>query len=224
MWTRSKSTSWRFGVGFELYTAIQRRDEVVIDVILSPKQAKSFRDRINRDGTDAHAIDGALGGIESADAETSVPADTESIRSLIQSYAGGFGTLNDTVRQYLRRWFVVHGGVKVAPQRRTAGSGPAMDTAGRTVERVPVAQFVASARPAGSSSGVAHSTSAGARRQPDSSVSMFVSNPAYAGDGGYMDVEGTASPPARLASDVSLITDTGFRQESDDSLITDVNM
>ena len=40
-------------------------------------------------------------------------------------------------------------------------------------------------------------------------------------DGGYMDVEGTASPPDRLASDVSLITDTGFRQESDDSLISD---
>ena len=96
-----------------------------------------------------------------------------------------------------------------------------MDTAGRTVERVPVAQFVASARPAGSSSGVDHSTSAGARRQPDPSVSMFVSNPAYDGDGGYMDVEGTASPPDRLASDVSLITDTGFRQESDVSLITD---
>ena len=43
-------------------------------------------------------------------------------------------------------------------------------------------------------------------------------------DGGYMDVEGTVSPPSRLESDVSLITDTGFnhRQESDVSLITDI--
>ena len=66
----------------------------------------------------AHAIDGALGVIESADAETSVPADTESIRSLIQSYAGGFGTLDDTVRQYLRRWFVSQGGVQVLAHPR----------------------------------------------------------------------------------------------------------
>lgn len=44
------------------------------------------------------------------------------------------------------------------------------------------------------------------------------------GDVGYMDVQSTASPPARLASDVPLITDTGFsfRQESDVSLLTDI--
>ena len=44
-------------------------------------------------------------------------------------------------------------------------------------------------------------------------------------DGGYMDVEGTASPPSRQESDVSLITDTGIRptqQDSDVSLITDI--
>ena len=92
-------------------------DEVDIDIILSPTQALSFRERINADGTDARAIDGALDGIESAQAETSVPADTESIRSLIQGYAGGFGTLNDTVKRYLRRWFVSQGGVKTVARR-----------------------------------------------------------------------------------------------------------
>ena len=167
----------------------------------------------------------------------------------------------------------------------------------RTVERVPVAQFVARARPAAtrSSSGGDHGASARTRRQRDPTVSVFVSNPAYEGhsryedpafttprmpmagtltsaigsatgilrssrriesasllapassnaaasqpavatpsssarnptddDGGYMDVEVTASPPSRRVSDVSLITDTGIgptRQDSDVSLITDI--
>ena len=107
------------------------------------------------------------------------------------------------------------------------------------VERVPVAQGSASAGRARGNGGVGHGASTvadvtasrgaavgrerdtAAERSNGSSVSMFVSTPAYDGDGGYMDVEGTASPPDRLASDISLITDTGFRQESEVSLITD---
>ena len=89
-----------------------------IDIILSPKQAQSFRDRINTDGTDAHAIDEALAHVRSEDAEASVPADLDAIRALIQQYSGGFGTLDDTVRQYLRRWFVSQGGVKVVARAR----------------------------------------------------------------------------------------------------------
>lgn len=99
---------------FELYTSIQNRSEVEIDIILSPKQAQSFHDRINADGTDAHAIDEALAHVHSENAEASVQADLDAIRVLIQKYSGGFDTLNDTVKQYLRRWFVSQGGVKVA--------------------------------------------------------------------------------------------------------------
>jgi len=84
---------------------------VEIDIILSPKQAQNFRDRINADGTDAHAIDEALAHVQSENAEASVQADLDAIRALIQQYSGGFGTLDDTVRQYLRRWFVSQGGV-----------------------------------------------------------------------------------------------------------------
>ena len=130
----SARSSALFSAIFELYTAIKRRNEVEIDVILSPKQAVAFHDRINADGTDAHAIDGALSGIESAGAETSVPPDTESIRSLIQSYAGGFGTLNDTVKQYLRRWFVSQGGVKVVA--RAARPAASNSKPSSKVERV----------------------------------------------------------------------------------------
>ena len=76
---------------FELYTSIQNRQKVEIDIILSPSQAQSFRDRINADGTDAHAIDGALRGIKSENADASVQADLDAIRALIQKYSGGFG-------------------------------------------------------------------------------------------------------------------------------------
>ena len=47
----------------------QKRDHVEIDIILSPRQAKAFRDRINKDGSDAKAIDGALSNVRSAEAE-----------------------------------------------------------------------------------------------------------------------------------------------------------
>ena len=105
---------------FELYTAITMRSDVEIDIILSPRQAQSFRDRINRDGTDAHAIDGALAHVKSEDAEASVQADLEAIHELIKGYSGGFGTLNGTVKQYLRRWFVSQGGVKVVNRHGAA--------------------------------------------------------------------------------------------------------
>ena len=84
-----------------------------IDIILSPKQAQSFHDRINKDGTDARAIDEALARVHSENAEASVQVDPDAIRTLILKYSGGFGTLNDTVKQYLRKWFVSQGGVKV---------------------------------------------------------------------------------------------------------------
>lgn len=99
---------------FELYTAIKRREDVEIDIILSPKQAQSFQARISADGTDAGAIDGALAHVRSEQATASVPADLEAIRTLIEGYAGGFDTLNGTVKQYLGRWFAAHGGTKVA--------------------------------------------------------------------------------------------------------------
>ena len=96
-----------------------------IDIILSPKQAQSFRDRINQDGTDAHAIDEALEHVKSENAEASVQADLDAIRILIQKYRGGFGTLNDTVKQYLRKWFVSQGGVKVVARHGKRGGGAA---------------------------------------------------------------------------------------------------
>jgi len=102
---------------------LQHRENVEIDIILSPKQAQNFRDRINADGTDAHAIDEALAHVQSENAEASVQADLDAIRALIQQYSGGFGTLDDTVRQYLRRWFVSQGGVKVVARHRSPIDG-----------------------------------------------------------------------------------------------------
>ena len=119
---------------------MQKRSEVEIDIILSPKQAQSFRDRINQDGTDAHAIDEALAHVLSENAEASVQADLAAIRTLIQKYSGGFGTLNDTVKQYLRKWFVSQGGVKVVargranPSSRSSGIRSTRSGAGSSSE------------------------------------------------------------------------------------------
>ena len=78
---------------------------------------------------------------------TSTSAYTESIRALVQGYAGGFGTLYDTVKRYLRRWFVSQGGVRVAARHGRAvgraGQGRPVQRLGRG-ERVHVARFVSS--------------------------------------------------------------------------------
>jgi len=103
---------------FDRFALLQKRSDVDIDIILSPKQAQSFRDRITVDGNDARAIDDALSGIKSENATASVQVDLEAIRALIRKYSGGVGTLNDTGKQYLPRWFVSQGGVKVVARTR----------------------------------------------------------------------------------------------------------
>ena len=127
---------------FELYTAIQSRDEVHIDVVLSPTQAQAFRDRINRDGSDAGAIDGALASVKSEAATATMPADLEAIQALIQKTAGGNATIDGVVKQFLRRWFVAQGGVAVMAQLRcrsdvTQISSSTDTIANRSVERIP---------------------------------------------------------------------------------------
>ena len=88
--------------------------------MLSPTQVKAFRDRTNKDGSDARAIDSALENVKSEEAEASVQADLEAIHALIEKTSGGYSTINATVKQYLRRWFVSHGGVKVAARRTSS--------------------------------------------------------------------------------------------------------
>ena len=112
----------------------QKRDHVEIDIILSPRQAKAFRDRINKDGSDARAIDGALENVKSEEAEASVQADLEAIRALIGNTSGSFGTINATVKQYLRRWFVSQGGVKVVARKNRRDADPSGHSASHSIE------------------------------------------------------------------------------------------
>ena len=117
----------------------QKRDHVEIDIILSPRQAKAFRDRINKDGSDARAIDGALENVKSEEAEASVQADLKAIRALIGNTSGSFGTINATVKQFLRRWFVSQGGVKVVARKKRGYSirdsgPPSGHSASRSIE------------------------------------------------------------------------------------------
>ena len=92
----------------------------------------------------------ALAHVKSENAEASERADLDAIRALIKSYSGEFGTLNDTVKTHLRRWFVSQGGVQVAARHsRTAGRAH-MAHPGRRPDRVEwvhVANFAASTRP-----------------------------------------------------------------------------
>ena len=95
------------------------RNEVHIDIVLSPTQAKAFRGRINADGPDARAIDEALAQVKSEEAQATMPADLDAIQALIKETSGGNQAINDTVKQHLRRWFVSQGGTKVVAHRKT---------------------------------------------------------------------------------------------------------
>ena len=102
---------------FELYTAIQLRDEADIEIVLSAKQAQSFHDRINADGTDVDAIDSALAHIHAESASATVAANLDAIRALIRQTSGGFDTINNTVKQYTfgnGSQGLHQGGIKVA--------------------------------------------------------------------------------------------------------------
>ena len=170
---------------FELWNAIKLgRDHCDIQIILAPEDKKAFRDRINADGSDARAIDEALANVQSEEAEAFSQDDLDRIHTFILSLPGGFATLDSTIKHHLRRWFVSQGGVQVAarPVRRANSALPAQRS--DPVERVRVAQFAASGSPASASgAGRAISAPAGTAATGDPAVSLFVSNPAYNGQG-----------------------------------------
>ena len=157
---------------FELWYAITQSRTCALSIILAPEDRAAFHDRINADGTDAHAIDEALAIINSKEAEAFSATDLDTIRGKIETLAGGFATLDSTIKTHLRRWFESQGGVKVVARRKAtlhagrtqrAQQRDVREPTVRRVELVPVARFAAS---------TVTSTAAPA-------VSMLVSNPAY---------------------------------------------
>ena len=89
---------------FELYTAIDTRGAVEIDIILTEEQHAAFIEAMAAKGYSC--IDGALRGVRSANAKATRPADLAAIRALIQSKPGGFAQLDATVKQHLHRYVV----------------------------------------------------------------------------------------------------------------------
>ena len=123
---------------FELWNAIKLgRDHCDIQIILAPEDKKAFHDRINADGSDARAIDEALANVKSAEAEAFSQDDLDRIHTYIRSLPGGFATLDSTIKHHLRRWFVSHGGVKVAARAGRQSSTSSLVRANSSVEWVP---------------------------------------------------------------------------------------
>ena len=100
---------------FELCAAIRKPEQVQVDIILPPTQHTAFRDAINAQG--CGVVDAPLDVIDAASATTSDSADLESIRSLVRGCAGGFDSLNETLRTHLKRWSVTAGGIRVTAAR-----------------------------------------------------------------------------------------------------------
>ena len=168
---------------FELWNAIKLgRDHCDIQIILAPEDKKAFHDRINADGSDAHAIDEALANVKSEEAEAFSQDDLDRIHTFIRSLPGGFTTLDSTIKNHLRRWFVSQGGVQVAARRGRAAERVKSHSSDRVervhVDRVAVRTVGAPANDSGSGGGTAF-TSAPTDTAGEPLVSMFVNNPAY---------------------------------------------
>ena len=121
---------------FELWYAITLSRRCNLSIILAPEDRAAFNERINADGTDAHAIDEALAVVDSERAEAYSESDLDAIRSKIKTLAGGFATLDYTIKQHLRRWFVSQGGVKVVARGFSQTSQDGVKVVARTNHRL----------------------------------------------------------------------------------------
>jgi len=188
---------------FELWNAITLGKHCELDIILAPEDMADFRAVVNRDGYSI--VDQALAGIQAEKAEAWSPDDLAKITNLVLSSPGGWATLNATVRNHLSRWFYSQGGIRIinadsmlAVPKSTSHPSPlpgkrASPRFGRVAKTVPELATVGLASAGGSS-----------MRAEGSTVGRISDGD----DGGYMDVEGTASPLNRRDSEESLITDT----------------
>ena len=113
--TLSRADVTRGWCVFELWYAITLSRKCDLSIILAPEDRAAFNERINADGTDAHAIDEALAVVDSERAEAYSEDDLDKIRGKIKTLAGGFAMLDNTIKGHLRRWFVSQGGVKANP-------------------------------------------------------------------------------------------------------------
>ena len=66
---------------FELFTAIQNRATVDIEVILTPEQGKALHDSLANEGY--AALDAALSSIRAEDASATVAADLDAIKAVV---------------------------------------------------------------------------------------------------------------------------------------------
>jgi len=101
---------------FELYTAIQNRKSVEVDIIITPSQRQAFQAALSAGGYSK--IDAALAGIKAEDATATMAEDLEAIKALVQRTPGGVPTLNQTVRKHLREWFESQGAVSSVDANR----------------------------------------------------------------------------------------------------------
>ena len=95
---------------YELYTAI-RLGQCDISVILPPGEIERIRHGIMNSGYSV--VDAVLSRIKCEEATAWSEDDQQYITELIQDMPGGFDTLNERVKTYLRRWYVDQGGIDV---------------------------------------------------------------------------------------------------------------
>ena len=105
---------------FELWNAIKLGYACELSIIMTPEDKAAFKAAVQRDGYGV--VDHAFDGIRAEEAEAWSADDLARITLMVQSSAGGFATLNATVKQHLARWFQAAGGIKVTSRMASDAS------------------------------------------------------------------------------------------------------
>ena len=104
---------------FELWYAIGLGARCTLGIILAPEDRVAFHDAIRSGGYGV--VDEALEYIRAESAEAFSAVDLANIHAKVTSTPGGFDTLNEIVKERLRRWFESQGGIKIATNHSTDG-------------------------------------------------------------------------------------------------------
>ena len=90
-------------------------------------------------------VDGALDRIQAESATAFSEVDLAAITAKVESHAGGFEALNETLKSFLKMWFQSQGGIRVArssSDRPSTGRTRRVSKSGSDLQAMPLQQVV----------------------------------------------------------------------------------
>mmetsp|Transcript_63049 Transcript_63049/g.112030 ORF Transcript_63049/g.112030 Transcript_63049/m.112030 type:complete len:651 (-) Transcript_63049:90-2042(-) len=94
----------RVWCNFEMYTAVAKRDQVEMNIVMPPHEMEDFRQAL-LENTGIDRVWKACNGVRVEDAQASIPNDRDRILEMIRT-GPGFDVMNSTIVKHLQTWMV----------------------------------------------------------------------------------------------------------------------